>query len=155
MAIPKRAVTIKRTEASDPDFPYLVAQLTLEIREIYGDFQVIYDKYNQISHLDTVVIGYVNDMPVGCGCFKEIDPETVEIKRVYVKPAEREMGMATAIMDELEVWAKELGYSEVITETANKLDKSISFLKNRGYHTIPAYGPYAMMKTSVCFGKSL
>src|SRR5579862_884940 len=140
MPAPAKAITIKRTEASDPDFPYLVGQLTFEIRELYGDFQVVHDKYNQISHLDTVVIAYVNDVPAGCGCFKEIDHKTVEMKRVYVKPSERKMGIATAIMNELEVWAKEDGYLKAITETAKKLDDSISFLENRGYQVIPEYG---------------
>ena len=150
-----KAITIKRTEASDPDFPFLVAQLTFELRDLYGDQQVVYDKYNEISHLETVVIGYVNDDPVGCGCFQKADYKIAEIKRVYVKPSERKMGIATAIMDELEIWAKEEGYTDVITETANKLNESISFLKNRGYHSIPPYGPYVGMETSVCFGKKL
>jgi putative acetyltransferase len=150
-----KTITIKRTEANDPDFPYLVAQLTFEIRDLYGDQQVVYDKYNQISHLDTVVVGYVNDEPAGCGCFQKANNEAAEIKRVYVKPSERKQGIATAILNELEVWAKEKSYTEVITETANKLDESISFLKNRGYHSIPPYGPYVGMETSVCFGKKL
>jgi putative acetyltransferase len=155
MPTPAKAITIKRTEASDPDFPFLVARLTLEIRQIYGDFQVIYDKYNQISHLDTVVIGYVNDVPAGCGCFKKIDSKTAEIKRMYVQPAERKLGIASAIIDELEVWAREDGYSKVITETAVGLVGSISFLKKHGYDIIPSYGPYIKSETSVCFGKSL
>jgi GNAT superfamily N-acetyltransferase len=155
MPSPAKSITIKRTDAGDPDFTFLVAQLTFEIRELYGDFQVIYDKYNQISHLDTVVIAYVNDAAAGCGCFKEIDRKTVEIKRVYVRPAERKMGIASAIMNELEVWAKEKGYAKVITETANKLAESISFLKNRGYEMIPNYGPYVGMEASVCFRKDL
>ena len=155
MAIPQKTVTIKRTEASDPDFPYLVAQLTFELRELYGNQKVLYDKYNEISHLETVVIGYVNDVPAGCGCFQKSNYKIAEIKRVYVKPSERKMGIATAIMDELEIWAKEDGFNEVVTETANKLDESISFLKNRGYHSISKFGPYVNMETSVCFGKQL
>lgn len=155
MAAPAKTITIKRTEASDPDFPYLVAQLTFELRDLYGAQNVIYDKYNEISHLETVVIGYVNDVPVGCGCFQKANYKVAEIKRVYVKPSERKMGIATSIMDELEVWAKEEGYNEIVTETANKLDESISFLKKRGYLGIPKYGPYVNMETSVCFGKKL
>lgn len=157
MSMPAQAktITIKRTEANDPDFPFLVAQLTLEIREIYGDFQVIYDKYNQISHLDTVVVAYVNDAPVGCGCFKKINGKTVEIKRMYVKPAERKSGIASGVISELEIWAKEDGYTKVITETAIGLAGSISFLTNRGYRIIQKYGPYVKSETSICFGKVL
>lgn len=155
MPVPAKTITIKRTEANDPDFPYLVSQLTLEIRQIYGDFQVVYDKYNQISHLDTVVIAYVNDAPVGCGCFKKIDSKTAEIKRMYVKPAERKSGIASGVLNELEIWAKEEGYKKVITETAVGLAGSITFLKNHGYQIIANYGPYVKSETSVCFEKRL
>ncbi|HEX3385659.1 MAG TPA: GNAT family N-acetyltransferase [Mucilaginibacter sp.] len=155
MALPQKAITIKRTEANDPDFPYLVTQPTLELRELYGDQKVVYDNYNEISQLETVVIGYVNDVPVGCGCFQKANYKIAEIKRVFVKPSERRTGIGSAIMDELEIWAKEEGYNEVVTETAKKLDESISFLKNRGYHSVPKYGPYVDMENSVCFGKKV
>ena len=120
MAQPQKTITIKRTEANDPDFPFLVAMLNRELHERYGDLQLIYDKYNQISNLDTVVIAYVNDVPSGCGCFKKADYKTVEIKRMFVKPGERKMGIASSILGELEIWAKENGFSNVILETASK-----------------------------------
>ena len=150
-----KATTIVRTESSDPDFPILVTQLNLELRERYGEAQVIYDTFNQISNLDTVVIAYVNDVPSGCGCFKKIDVQTVEIKRLFVKPAERKHGLASGILGELEIWAKEDGFSGVVLETAHKQHEAIAFYKKQGYKIIPNYGPYVGMGTSVCFGKKL
>ena len=150
-----KATTIVRTESSDPDFPLLVALLNLELRERYGDARVIYDKFNQISDLETVVIAYVNDVPSGCACFKEIDEDTVEIKRMFVKPAERNMGLASGILNELEVWAKEDGFSIIVLETPNKQYEAIDFYKKRGYKIIPNYGPYVGMELSVCMRKKL
>ena len=151
----QKTITIKRTEANDPDFPYLVAMLNRELHEKYGDLQLVYDTYNQISTLDTVVIGYVNDAPSACGCFKKIDEQTVEIKRMFVKPAERNIGVASGVLGELEVWAKEDGFSSVILETAIKQYEAIAFYEKQGYETIPNYGPYVGMETSICFGKKL
>ena len=150
-----KATTIVRTESSDPDFPLLVALLNLELRERYGEAQAIYDTFNAISNLDTVVIAYVNDVPSGCGCFKKFDYKTAEIKRMFVKPAERGIGLASGILNELEVWAKEDGFTDVILETAYKQHEAIAFYKKQGYQTIPNYGPYVGMDTSVCFGKKL
>jgi putative acetyltransferase len=155
MAQPQKTITIKRTEANDPDFPYLVAMLNRELHERYGDLQLIYDTYNQISNIDTVVIAYVNNMPAGCGCFKKIDDKTVEIKRMFVKPAERKLGVASSVLGELEVWAKEDGFSNVILETGSKQYEAIAFYQKQGYNAIPNYGPYVGMDMSVCFGKKL
>ena len=150
-----KATTIVRTESSDPDFPLLVALLNVELRERYGEAQVVYDTFNVISNLDTVVIAYRDDVPAGCGCFKKIDEKTVEIKRMFVKPGERKHGVASGILNELEVWAKEDGFSDVILETAHKQHEAIAFYKKQGYTIIPNYGPYVGMETSVCFGKRL
>jgi putative acetyltransferase len=150
-----KATTIVRTESSDPDFPLLVALLNLELRERYGEAQVVYDKFNQISNLGTVVIAYANDVPSGCGCFKKIDDSTAEIKRMFVKAFERKQGLASAILSELEVWAKEDGYADVVLETAGKQYEAIAFYQKQGYKVIPNYGPYVGMDTSVCFGKKL
>jgi putative acetyltransferase len=152
---PAKTITIKRTESSDPDFPLLVALLNLELREKYGGLQVIYDQYNHISNLDTVVIAYCNDIPSGCGCFKKFDENTVEIKRMYVKPSERKQGVASSILSELEVWAREDGFSSIILETASKQLEAIALYERAGYALTANYGQYIGMENSVCMRKEL
>ena len=150
-----KATTIKRTESSDPDFPYLVALLNKELRERYGALQSVYDQYNHINNLETVVIAYCNDVPAGCGCFKKFDDTTVEIKRMFVKPAERMQGIASAMLSELEVWAKEDGFTYTVLETADKQPESIALYKKAGYSVIPNYGQYIGMENSICMRKTL
>jgi GNAT superfamily N-acetyltransferase len=149
------AITIKRTEANDPDFPYLVGMLNRELHEKYGDLQLIYDTYNQISNLETVVIAYVDDVPAGCGCFKKFDYKTAEIKRMFVKPECRKLGIASSIIGELETWIKEDGFPNIVLETATRQHEAIAFYKKHNYEIIENYGPYWGMETSVCFGKRL
>lgn len=152
---PAKTITIKRTESSDPDFPLLVALLNFELRERYGELQVLYDQYNHISNLDTVVIAYTNDIPAGCGCFKKFDDTSVEIKRMFVKPAGRKQGIASAILSELEIWAKEDGYTFTVLETANQQHESIALYQKQGYQVIPNYGQYIGMDASICMRKEL
>src|ERR1700733_15342618 len=150
-----KTITIKRTDSYDLDFPQLVSLLNRELRERYGGLQSIYDSYNQISNLDTVVLGYSNDLPVGCGCFKEYDNTTVELKRMYVKPDERRHGIGSSILSELEIWAKEKGFSYAVLETANKQHESIALYKKAGFSIIPNYGEYVGKEISVCMKKKL
>ncbi len=148
-------ITIKRTDSYDLDFPQLVTLLNRELRERYGGLQSIYDSYNQISNLETVVLGYSNDLPVACGCFKKYDDTTVEIKRMFVKPDERRQGIGSSILSELEIWAKEKGFLYVVLETGNKQPESIALYKKAGFAIIPNYGEYIGKQISVCMKKEL
>jgi putative acetyltransferase len=150
-----KTITIKRTDSYDLDFPQLVSLLNRELRERYGGLESIYDSYDQISNLDTVVLGYSNDLPVACGCFKKYDDTTVEIKRMFVKPDERKHSIGFSILNELEIWAKERGFLYALLETANKQPESIALYKKAGFKIIPNYGQYIGKQTSVCMKKKL
>jgi putative acetyltransferase len=150
-----KTITIKRTDSYDLDFPQLVALLNQELRERYGGQESIYDSYYQISNLDTVVLGYINDLPIGCGCFKKYDDTTVELKRMFVKPDERRQGIGFSILSELEIWAKEKGFLYAVLETGNKQHESIALYKKVGFSIIPNYGQYVGKQISVCMKKKL
>ena len=45
-----------------------------------------------------MVIAYQDSQAIGCGAFKKLDNETIEIKRMYVKFAHRGSGTAQAIL---------------------------------------------------------
>ncbi len=92
---------------------------------------------------------------LGCGAIKEYETGTVEIKRVFVSPASRKKGIASAVLSELESWAKELKYNRCVLETHKGLPEAIAFYKKIGYQQIPNYGQYAEAANSVCFEKEL
>ena len=146
---------LKRTNNEDPDFIYLVPLLDKDLRNRYQDLQDQYDQHNVLVNVDTVVIAYVDGKPAGCGCFKQFDDVSVEMKRMYVKPEYRRQGISSAILNELEAWARESGYTEAVLETGDRQDEAIALYKKQGYQSIPNYPPYEEMETSICMKKWL
>jgi putative acetyltransferase len=148
-------ITLERANSSNPDFRLLIPLLDKELADRYGELQSVYDHYNHIIDINTVIIAYRGDAPVGCGCFKQIDKHSVEIKRMFVKPAERGQGIASAILSGLELWAWENGFSYTLLETGDQQHEAIALYQKLGYTTIPNYGQYAGMESSICMQKEL
>ncbi len=101
------------------------------------------------------VVIYVENIPAACGAFKKWDDSTAEIKRMYTHPDFRKRGLATVIVRELEIWAKELNYTSAILETSLEQIEAISVYEKSGYRRIPNYGQYIGVDKSVCYEKVL
>ncbi len=151
MSIP----TLKRTYSGEADFRMLIKELDNDLRKRNGDIMDVYDGHNVIGHIDTVVIAYLGSIPAGCGCFKKYSDDTAEIKRMYVRPNARGKGLSRMILNELEAWAKSLGFAYVVLETGSKQREALGLYKRAGYVNIPAYPPYIDLPDSVCFKKNL
>lgn len=148
-------ISLKRTTCDNGDFDYLVQQLDKDLWARYPAEQHIYNGFNKITGIDTVVIAYHEGVPVGCGCFKPFGAGGVEIKRMFVQPLLRGKGVAFSILEELERWAAELGYAYTVLETGTGQPEAISLYKKSGYRLIENYPPYIGMPSSVCFRKDL
>ncbi len=153
--MPSNNITLKRTTSSNPDFRPLTILLDQELYEKYGDLQSEYERYNQIVDIDTVMIAYRDGIAVGCGCFKQLDDASAELKRMYVKKDERGHGIALAMLSELELWAMESGFAYSILETGTKQHEAIALYQKIGYTIIPNYGQYSGMESSICMRKEL
>lgn len=150
-----KMIILKRTNSADTDFHLLVRRLDKDLAERYGTLQAVYDQYNKIEDLATIVIAYQNEEPVGCGCFKKFDAVSVEVKRMYVAEGQRGKGTGRAILGELEKWAAELGHAATILELGNNQPEAIRLYRAQGYEVIPNYGQYIGMATSICMKKEL
>ena len=148
-------VTIKRTNSNDKDFRALVDELDKYLLGRYGTKQLEYRQYNVVENLETVIVVYDDNKPVGCGCFKKFDNDSVEIKRMFVLAEQRGKGIGAAIMKELETWAKELQYKFVVLETGNGQPEAIHLYQKQGYTVIPNYGQYIGKELNICMKKEL
>jgi putative acetyltransferase len=146
---------ILRTDSDNQDFIELVKHLDAELAQRDGEDHSFYDQFNKIDHIKYVVLAYENKTPLGCGAIKAFEPNTVEVKRMYVSPASRGQGIATKILAELEKWAAELTYSQCILETGKKQPEAIRLYHKNGYGLIPNYGQYTGIENSLCFQKQL
>ena len=148
-------LTLRRTTATDPDFIALVRRLDAYLAVTDGDEHAFYDQYNQLDAIQYAVVAYLDHEPVGCGAIKRFSATAMEVKRMYVAPAARRQGIAASVLQALEVWTAELGYTECVLETGLRQREAVDFYAARGYRRIPNYGQYAEMANSVCFGKKL
>ena len=149
-------IFVQRSKPIDPAFQSLVAELDEGLRNQYGAKQSQYDIHNKGLEGASVVIAINQDKPVGCGCFKALEQaDMVELKRMYIQPASRRLGIAQQLLAELEQWAKEKGYTKTRLQTANKQPEAIALYRKCGYQPIANYGPYVGDEDSVCMEKQL
>jgi GNAT superfamily N-acetyltransferase len=152
---PMAMLRIQRTTSEHPDFGLLVKQLDAHLWEMYPETQALYDTFNVIEENKTVVIAYRDDEPVGCGCFKQVNAETAELKRMFVRADARGKGVSHLIMDALEQWATEAGYRYLVLETMHKQIPAISLYQKRGFIRIENYEPYVGLTNSLCMRKEI
>ncbi|MEU0793765.1 GNAT family N-acetyltransferase [Amycolatopsis sp. NPDC005961] len=92
---------------------------------------------------------------VGCGGLRLLEPGSGEIKRMYVDPAARGTGVATALLRALEDHARDLGIPRLLLETGTGQPDAMRFYQREGYEPIEAYGPYVGEPLSRCFARDL
>lgn len=146
---------VKRTTTDDPDFRLLVTMLDNELWNELQEDQATYDPHNKVPGLDTAVIIYMNNEPAAIGCYKKFSEDTVEIKRMFVQKQYRGKGLSRNVLQELEVWAKENGFTKAVLETSIHFDTAIHLYTTSGYVSIPNYPPYNGLHESVCMKKEL
>lgn len=83
-------------------------------------------------------------MPVGCGGLKGPDKGYAEIKRVWVAPAARRMGLAGKLMAALEDEARALAIPRLRLDTKSVLSEAVAFYRKSGWTEIPRFNddPY-------------
>jgi ribosomal protein S18 acetylase RimI-like enzyme len=82
------------------------------------------------------------DDVVGCVATRPlpaIGPRACEVKRLYVRSAYRGAGIAAALMDALEAYAREAGFDGAYLDTNHDFAAAVRFYDRRGYERIPAY----------------
>jgi GNAT superfamily N-acetyltransferase len=146
---------IKRTTTGDKDFVQLIKRLDHELWNELHEDQATYDQYNKVPDIKTAVLVYANEEPVACGCFKEYDTDTVEIKRMFVQKEFRGKGLSKKVLQELERWAIENQFRFAVLETSIHFQTARRLYETSGYRIICNYGPYAGLAESVCMKKEL
>ncbi len=76
---------------------------------------------------------------VAVGGLRRLDPETAEVKRMYVRPAHRRQGHARRLLRRLEDEARRLGYARVRLDTGPLQPEAAALYASSGYRAIDAY----------------
>ncbi|MFQ3173272.1 MAG: GNAT superfamily N-acetyltransferase [Flavobacterium sp.] len=146
---------IVKTTSENKDFIALVAALDQGLWQSYPELKVDYWGNNIIELNPNVVVVYLNDVAVACACFKKYNKNTIEIKRMFVSTELRGKGLAQKMLQELESWAKELGFSFSVLETLYKQKAAIGMYQKVGYVITDNYAPYEGLEISICMKKGI
>lgn len=92
-----------------------------------------------------LLIATLHDEPIGCGGLKFHPDGLAEIKRMWVDPSARGLGVGRRILSELERRARDRGVARVRLETNRTLMEAIALYRSAGYEAIARFSdePYA------------
>jgi GNAT superfamily N-acetyltransferase len=91
------------------------------------------------------VVAYRDGRPAACGGLKRLDARTAEIKRLYVAPEARGVGIGRRVLERLEAVAAGVGYGSVRLDTGASQPEALALFRSAGYRPIADYNgnPFA------------
>lgn len=141
------------TGVRDPRDPDARCCLRAYAEELSGRFEDGFDPARSISAADhemtppagLFLVAMLHGEPAGCGALKFHPGAPAEIKRMWVAPAVRGLGLGRRLLAELEAHAAERGVRLLRLETNRTLTEAISLYRTAGYREVPAFNdePYA------------
>jgi len=142
-----------RVEIVDPRLPVAQYCLNAYFEELGRRFESGFDPARSISadHAELtlpaglLLVATLRSEPVGCGALKLHGSEPAEIKRMWVSPDARGLGLGRRLLAELEGTAAAHGATAVRLETNHNLSEAIALYRSAGFKEVPAFNtePYA------------
>lgn len=90
----------------------------------------------------TFLLAWSDGLPLACVSLKRQDNTTGEVKRLWVDPASRGLGLARRMMTAVETEARALGFSRLVLDTNAALSEAIALYRATGWQDIPAYNGF-------------
>lgn len=148
-----RAATVELVELS-PDHPRAREALDAYCAELDARFPTGFDpgpmSADDVASLrapeGVFVVAVSDGAAVACGGVRRLDPETLEIKRMWVDASWRGAGMGSRLLRRLEDEAARLGGSRVVLDTNRTLTEAMAMYERAGYRETAGYdvgNPYA------------
>jgi putative acetyltransferase len=81
-------------------------------------------------------------IPAGCGGVQFYGTEYAEVKRMFVRPQFRGLGLAKLMLQHLETYTRQHNIYVLRLETGIHQKEAISLYEQMGFQYIPAFGEY-------------
>ncbi|MER6434962.1 GNAT family N-acetyltransferase [Streptomyces sp. NPDC001185] len=148
-----------------PDAVKLNDQVQAEYAERYGDEGDVtpLDASMFRPPLGLYLLAYdERDRPVATGGWRTQDENEegyadgdAELKRMYVVPEARGLGLARRVLAALEEDARVAGRTRMVLETGAKQPEAVALYTSSGYEPCVKFGYYRFHDLSMCFAKPL
>lgn len=161
--MPEQDLRIERVDFGHPDALLLIEAVQEEYVARYGGRDdTPLDPLMFEPPSGSFFVGYAEEGPVVSGAWRRRDDldvfgstESAEIKRMYVAPSVRGLGLARTMLAHLERTAAEAGARVMVLETGSAQPEAIALYLSSGYTRIESFGHYQWSPENRCFGKPL
>ena len=150
------SIVITRERPDSPDASALVLELEDHLQPLYP--QESRHGYSIEKLLAQEVAFFVvryEGAPAGCGGIQLFGTDYGELKRMYVRPAFRGLGLAKRLVDHLADYARVQGVGRLRLETGIHQTEAIGLYEAMGFYRIPPFGPYRDDPLSLCYEKRI
>ncbi len=138
------AIEISPADPATPEARHCIAAYFAELDE---RFERGFDPGASISAGDSelvppqgvLLVASIDGRPIGCGALKLHAGAPAELKRMWVDPSARGLGLGRRLLHELEHYARTRGVATVRLETNRSLLEAISLYRSAGYREVPAF----------------
>ena len=136
--------TVITTERPDTvDAVLLISELEAQLEPLYP--KTSRHGYSAEKLIEQGVIFFVSrhdGILAGCGGIELFGTEYGEIKRMYVRPQFRRLGLARQMLDHLATYAQGQGVHLLRLETGIHQKEAIGLYERMGFRQIPPFGTY-------------
>jgi GNAT superfamily N-acetyltransferase len=87
-----------------------------------------------------LLLAMVNDKPAGCVALRRLADGVCEMKRLYLRPSYRNIGLGRTLAERIIQEARDLGYVHMRLDTIPSImGKAVSMYRAIGFEVIPPY----------------
>lgn len=103
------------------------------------------DAHELVPPAGVLLVAWLRHEPIGCGALKLHRGAPAELKRMWLAPSARGLGLGRRLLQELERHAQEGGARVIHLETNRALTEAIALYRRSGYREVSAFNdePYA------------
>lgn len=150
------AVTIARESPRQADVVRLVEELDAYLSALYPP------ESNHLLDIETLaqpdirfLVARLDGQVMGCVALRVDEARWGEVKRLYVPPRARGLGMGRRLLGELEAQARREGLALLRLETGIHQPEALGLFRAAGFREIAAFDPYRPDPLSVFMEKPL
>jgi len=147
-------ITLERPDT--PEARGLIAELEALLEPLYPRTSRHGLSVDQLLAEEVVFFVIRQDgIAAGCGGVKLVGGEYGEVKRMFIRPQYRGLGLAKLMLDHLTAYARGQGLPLLRLETGIHQHAAIALYEQAGFQAIPPFGAYRADPLSRFYEKSL